>query len=63
VTPYYQSLKQGRIILSDEGYKVRSRILPEMTLCFNPLKLHKNAVDGDSEKTEDLADFFSGKTE
>jgi hypothetical protein len=63
VTLFYQSLKQGRIILSDKGYKVRSRILPDMTLCFNALKVHKNAVDGEFEKTEDLADFFSGKTE
>jgi hypothetical protein len=25
------------------------------------VKVHKNAVDGAMEKTEDLTDFFSGK--
>jgi len=34
-----------------------------ISYCFTTQKLHKNAVDGASEKTEDLADFFSGKLE
>lgn len=39
------------------------RILLFKALCLSVLKVHKNAVDGAIEKTEDLTDFFSGKLE
>jgi hypothetical protein len=34
-----------------------------ISCCFTTQKLHKNAVDGEFEKTEDRTDFFSGKSE
>jgi hypothetical protein len=42
---------------------LQRRIIRSKAHCLYALKVHKNAVDGAIEKTEDLADFFSGKSE